>query len=152
MIKKAVFIFFCVIIFSISVFAEQNNNDTMQYDPRQLSSDFETINEAAGTDNEARISGQNNEIQIPDFSGERPSRENMPQGGWNMIPEQNGGIPAGDFRGNRGDMPNFQNPTSQVNQDKSFIDILKEYFTPILSLILLAFAFLFVIFYKRKKY
>ncbi len=68
------------------------------------------------------------------------TEQNFPQRGQGM---------QGGFQGQmNGDM---QQATAQ-NQSKSFTDILKEYSTPVISVILLALAFLFVIFYKRKNY
>ncbi len=41
---------------------------------------------------------------------------------------------------------------SKDNRKTGFLGFVKEYFTPIISLVLLAAAYVFVIFYKRKMY
>ena len=74
-------------------------------------------------DNEAQTDSEN---QANNPFGE----ENMPQGGFDR------------------ETP-FQNETTA---EETNTNVLKEYSTPIFSIILLAFAFVFVIFYKRKRY
>ena len=57
----------------------------------------------------------------------------------------------GDF-GGQFDGENFSNPTQEVEIEAQEHNFFEEYFTPIISVILLALAFVFVIFYKRKNY
>ena len=45
----------------------------------------------------------------------------------------------------------MQNPTQEVGL-KEEVNFFEEYFTPILSVVLLVLAFIFVIFYKKKSY
>lgn len=45
-----------------------------------------------------------------------------------------------------------RNMNTQAEQEKGFIGFVKEYSTPLTSVILLIFAYIFVIFYKRKHY
>lgn len=42
--------------------------------------------------------------------------------------------------------------TEKNSEERGFLRFIKTYSTPVISLILLALAFVFVIFYKRKKY
>ena len=67
--------------------------------------------------------------------------------------------PQGDGRGNmggfRGEMPPDMTEQEQSAEEKvenKILTFVKTYSTPIISVVLLAFAFLFVIFYKRKSY
>ena len=58
------------------------------------------------------------------------------------------------------EMPNGEMPSDMMEQEKSIdetvgnkiLTFAKTYSTPIISVVLLAFAFVFVIFYKRKNY
>lgn len=61
----------------------------------------------------------------------------------------------GEMGGFRGEMPPGMTEQEQKTEEKAENKILifvKTYSTPIISAVLLAFAFLFVIFYKRKSY
>jgi len=61
----------------------------------------------------------------------------------------------GEMGGFRGEMPPGMTEQEQKTEEKAENKILifvKTYSTPIISVVLLAFAFLFVIFYKRKSY
>ena len=77
----------------------------------------------------------------PEMQGE------MPQGVVaEEVPAQNGEVPMQMPWGNR-DMQNTE--TVQETGIKGF---LKTYATPVISVILLILAFIFVVFYKRKRY
>ena len=65
--------------------------------------------------------------------------------------QQFGGNMPGGMGGFFGNMQNFNGQT-QEEQPKGFLGFVKTYSTPITSVILLGFAFVFVIFYKRKNY
>ena len=108
----------------------------------------------------------------PENSGMNGNNSQMPQN----MPSQNGAF--GNAQGGQGfenmpdmsqfaeQMPNFggnngggnpwkmQNGTQaeQIQQDTGFMGFVKTNFTPIASAVLLLFAFIFVIFYKRKKF
>ena len=69
------------------------------------------------------------------------TEENSPFGG--QMPGGMGGFP--------GNMQNFGGQT-QEDMPKGFLGFVKTYSTPIVSVILLGLAFIFVIFYRRKNY
>ena len=98
--------------------------------------------------------------QVQDMNPAPPQSENnakIPDDGEMQNPDfppdmQNGEMPFGDMEGFPGDMPDFGGWTTQEEQPMSFMSFLKTYSTPVTSIILLIFAFIFVIFYKRKNY
>lgn len=67
-------------------------------------------------------------------------QENVPFGG--QMPEGMGSFP--------GNMQNSRDTATE--QETGFLGFVKTYSTPILSVVLLGLAFLFVIFYRRKNY
>ena len=88
-----------------------------------------------------RTPNENGEIS----QGENNTTENWQRPNGNM--EFGGRGPFG--RGfNENEM---QNPTQEVGL-KEEVNFFEEYFTPILSVVLLVLAFIFVIFYKKKSY
>lgn len=83
--------------------------------------------------------------------------EGMPQFEGGMMPEgmpsfggsqrQQGGFPGGfGFPGDQGQI------SMQEQEPVTFASVIKEYMTPIISMIILGFGFIFVIFYKRTKF
>ena len=61
----------------------------------------------------------------------------------------------GNMGGFRGEMPPGMTEQEQSTEEKAenkILTFVKTYSTPIISVVLLAFAFVFVIFYKRKSY
>ena len=61
----------------------------------------------------------------------------------------------GEMGGFRGEMPPGMTEQEQKTEEKAenkILTFVKTYSTPIISVVLLAFAFVFVIFYKRKSY
>lgn len=97
--------------------------------------------------------------QVPEgMEGQMP--EGFPGGENGEMPEgfpagMQGGFPGGMQGGFPGGMMGGQNAEETLSQgetQKSAWDFIREYATPIISVILLAFAFIFVIFYKRKRY
>jgi len=61
----------------------------------------------------------------------------------------------GNMGGFRGEMPPGMTEQEQSTEEKTenkILTFVKTYSTPIISVILLAFAFVFVIFYKKKTY
>ena len=89
-----------------------------------------------GFDGQMTENSNDREIHKPENFGGQPGDGENPMGG--QMP--------GGFRGG---MPNFG---QQETQPMGFGGFVKTYQTPILSVILLGVAFLFVIFYKRKHY
>lgn len=95
---------------------------------------------------------QGSNMPFEDMNGQKPlgdtsdSQEaSQQQVGGNSEVQQNPFMPAG---GMNGQFPgNMQN--GQAAEPKSFVE---TYSTPIISMILLALAYVFVIFYKRKHY
>ena len=75
-----------------------------------------------------------------------PPMGDMQNGGMSRQGMNNGQMPDGRFMGN-----NFNGQTQEA-EPMTFLDFVKTYSTPITSVILLAFAFVFVIFYRRKNY
>lgn len=90
-----------------------------------------------------------NEDAIPEASEQIPQgAEEQPQGG-----RGNMGTPP--YGGMRGGFPgNMQNNNQQTQETEpmTFLGFIKTYSTPITSVILLALAFIFVVFYRRKNY
>lgn len=92
---------------------------------------------------------QNNNAEAPSPNEENgASAENpqMPDGSKQFNGQMNGNM--GGFPGN---MQNF-NMQTQENTPTGFLGFIKTNSTPIISVILLALAFVFVIFYRRKNY
>ena len=94
---------------------------------------------------------------IPTQSGNNENAGGQGFGNVQNMPQFGGQAP--DFGGNMGSgmngFPgNMQNGTQneQQNQETGFSGFIKTNFTPVISAVLLVFAFLFVIFYKRKKF
>jgi len=109
------------------------------------------------------------DMQMPDFNNEFAPPPNTPngQGGTDNTPNgaqgstQNPNAGSNNIRGGmggfRGGMPNqgFDSTVpvmSNAQEELTPKSFIKEYFTPLLSIVLLALAFVFVIFYKRKNY
>ena len=65
--------------------------------------------------------------------------------------QQFGGRISGDMGGFPGNMQNFNGQT-QEDTPKGFMGFVKTYFTPIISVVLLGLAYIFVIFYRRKNF
>lgn len=93
---------------------------------------------------------QNNNSNAPD-SGRNGMGGNSQFGGFG----NSGNSPENGFFGNRGGFSgNMQNGTQNGTQPEAqgFAGFVKEYSTPIASVILLAIAYAFVLLYKRKHY
>lgn len=98
-----------------------------------------------------------NEENIPEVSKQIPqdTEERLNEGRGGMPPW--GEKPSGDFvppegmGGFRGNMQNNSERTTEA-EPLTFWGFVKTYSTPITSVILLALAFIFVIFYRRKNY
>ena len=169
MIKRIILCTLCMMLcFSVCTFADEVVDQQQTTKPQQ----GEQMRGSAGMrgflGEVQPVEGQRPpEITMPDSGNmpqfEVPFRDNMPtmpQDGENngvvrgedsqQPPEQNidgGRVPFGDFPGMQ---PNDYQ--TEVETPKTFKEIAIEYFTPIVSLILLALGFVFVIFYKRKTY
>lgn len=80
--------------------------------------------------------------QAADESASRPQRGDMPG---NMVGQENGfgGMPS-DMQANEA--------VAETDTSGGIVGFLKTYSTPITSVILLALAFVFVLFYKKKQY
>ena len=100
--------------------------------------------------------------QMPSADGQMPSSDGqMPSFGGQM-PSFDGQMPSADGQrpsfGGNGGMNRFpgnmqgSNQNTQAETEAGFMSFVKTNFTPILSVILLFFAFIFVILYKRKKF
>ncbi len=97
--------------------------------------------EATEPNADAGITEENQQTQ------ENGEESNQTQGG----NQQFGGQVPGGMGGFPGNMQNFNGQT-QEEQPKGFLGFAKTYSTPITSVVLLGFAFIFVIFYRRKNY
>ncbi len=84
---------------------------------------------------------QGGEMQIPGFNGQFDGQFNG----------QFNGQRLGGMGGFPGDMQNT-NQETQEETPKGFWGFVKTYSTPVISVILLGLAFIFVVFYKRKNY
>ncbi len=87
---------------------------------------------------------------MPDFAP--PDMGNMPDFDPSQAPDNNQ-FPNHNMQGGRpGGFPGMPNQQAQTETPKTFKELVMEYITPIISVVLLALAFVFVIFYKRKNY
>ena len=104
----------------------------------------------AADENTPAVSSQMLPQNQSDFQGMQPPENfdpsKMPEG---FSPPMGG---DGNFRGGMGGFPGEMKNNSQNAEQKDFLGFVKTYSTPITSVVLLAFAYLFVIFYKRKHY
>ena len=85
-------------------------------------------------------------------SGSNAENTTATEGNTNPNATQRG---KGNMGGFRGEMPPGMTEQEQKTEEKAenkILTFVKTYSTPIISVVLLAFAFLFVIFYKRKSY
>ena len=175
MVKKLLYIFLiCAAISALPVFAENTGNGNGDFDSQStppeisdgmnVSPDRQQEETPAPTDG-FRFSpdGGNNQQNFPtseNGTGSQGKRENGPGQNGGFSPEgfgqqggfDRGGFQPGGFFGEQGGMPGSQATDTAVQQTKGIKDYLKEYSTAITAMILLAFAFIFVIFYKRKRY
>ncbi|MBQ6846126.1 MAG: hypothetical protein IJO61_03245 [Oscillospiraceae bacterium] len=135
MIKKILPIILCLIlVFGISASAANTQGDT----PAENSHATEEMPNRQGR---PQGGGRGNMGMPPNMpSGEAPPE--LPEG---MTPPE---------------MPNGEMPPGMTDQEQNteekaeniILTFVKMYSTPIISVVLLAFAFVFVIFYKRKSY
>ena len=98
--------------------------------------------------------------QADAVQGEMPG--GMPEGMQGGMPgNMQGRMPQGGFGGFNGEMPEGMEEwfggrngmqSTEPEAPKTFMDIVKENATPIFSIVLLAGAFVFVIFYKKKNF
>lgn len=168
MIKKILYIFICVMLLSTSVFADENQA-LQKDDTKNQATEYKTNTKRQKGNGNFQIPEGNFNVQEGDFQmpgGNFP----IPEGDIQM-PEGNFQFPAGDFQmpenaegrsmfgqggfhpgGFSGDRMNMQNNPGMNSESFGFTAFLKEYTTPVISIILLALAFVFVIFYKRKNY
>ena len=171
MIKKILPIILCLIlVFGISVSATNTQGDT----PTENN---QTTEEMPNRQERPQGGGRGNMGMPPNMpNGEMPPQmngqanaENQQQSGQtgsgsnaendtateeNTNPDriQRG---EGNMGGFRGEMPPGMTEQEQNTEEKTenkILTFVKTYTTPIISVVLLAFAFLFVIFYKRKSY
>ena len=137
--KRFILLLLCfVLLFSVSVFAENedvNNAPTQEWqrDMNKGSVPSENFN---GQPPERAPQINNNESETPQENNQN----------WNQQ------MPNEEFGGKMPFENNMNNETAKDETPKSFTDYIKEYITPIISVILLAFAFVFVIFYKRNNF
>ena len=78
--------------------------------------------------------------------------QGMPPSGFQQGEFDRGGFQPGGFFGEQGGMREKQGTDIVTQQTKGIMDYLTEYSTAITAMVLLALAFVFVIFYKRKHY
>ena len=97
---------------------------------------------------------------------EMPNRQERPQGGGRGNMGMPPNMPSGEAPPELPEgmtppeMPNGEMPPGMTDQEQNaeekaeniILTFVKTYSTPIISVVLLAFAFVFVIFYKRKSY
>ncbi len=124
MIKRIVLVSLCLmLVFSISVLA----TDTLD-------------------DNVAQSSQGTEEILKPQNRFQGGGRENM-----GMPPDMTNREAMGELSGKMPPDMEIQEEGEQAPKSE-ILEFVKEYSTPIISVVLLSFAFVFVIFYKRKSY
>ena len=145
MLKKIIPIVLTLcLIFGVSVMAENTNPVNDGAVPE--------ISEQTPQNKEELPQGSGDNMEIPPMgdmqNGGMPP--NMQNGGMSREGMNNGQMPGGmgEFPGN---MQNFNGQT-QEEEPMTFSGFVKTNSTPITSVILLAFAFVFVIFYRRKNY
>ena len=113
------------------------------FTPPQNSGEFTPVQRKGTGDNTGELPKQNDNA-VTDENSEETNQapdKNSPFGG--RMPEGMGGFP--------GDMQDSSQNAPTVQQT-GFIGFVKTYSTPITSVVLLIFAFIFVIFYRRKNY
>ena len=99
-------------------------------------------NTAESDQDTSAATGESGSMESPGVSGER---ENM------QPPEMTGGRGKGGFSGDmNGEVADVGK--NQQGADLSAVSFLKDYSTPVTSLVLLILAFVFVKFYKKKTY
>jgi len=176
MVKRIIIYAVCFLMcFSSTVLADEVNDATQQQTDQTIQQEMRQDFPMQGE----RMGGRPREFgrQMP-TEGQRPPEITMPDSG-NMpdfqVPD-NGNmpkmpqddeyttddentirIPRGGMggEGQFGGFPWMQDSAgaqTAAEAPTTFKSILTEYFTPIVSLVLLALAFVFVIFYKRKNY
>lgn len=98
---------------------------------------------------------QSGNSQMPSADGQSPSFDGQMPSFDGQMPSADGQRPSFGGNGGMNRFPgNMQggNQNTQAETEAGFMSFVKTNFTPILSVILLFFAFIFVIFYKRKKF
>ena len=171
MIKKILPIILCLIlVFGISVSAANTQGDT----PTENN---QTTEEMPNRQERPQGGGRGNMGIPPEMpNGEMPPQingqanaENQQQSGQSSsgsnaengtATEENANPDRiqrgeGNMGGFRGEMPPGMTEQEQSTEEKAenkILTFVKTYSTPIISVVLLAFAFVFVIFYKRKSY
>lgn len=152
MIKRICALLICALmIFSVSVMAEDTATEETPVQQEQMQPP-----EGFGGGRGMRGGMGGRPPQMP--QGERPAMPDgempamadgeipaMPEGEMPQMPEGEFTPPSGD----RADRIAFADATPSQRGVSGF---LREYTTPIVSVVLLALAFVFVIFYKRKMY
>lgn len=133
MIKKlSAYVLCAMLVLSVCVYAD----NVPETPPVQE----EGLTQAVSEDASLKEQGEND--QAP---GENSQAPQFPGGNFENGAPQGGGAPFGERRMD-------ENEAQTVQTEKSIKDIIKEYSTPITSVAVLILAYIFVIFYKRKKY
>ena len=164
MLKKIIstIILLCL-VFGINVTAENTNNQPVpeaSVQSAQVSDEHSqdngtppapSQNSGEFTTSQSNVPPQNNDANTgnqtspPSNGNISPENSQAPVNNENFRGQMPGGM--GGFPGN---MQNTQN--TEVQQPTGFLGFVKTYSTPITSVFLLIFAYIFVIFYKRKNY
>ena len=174
MIKKILPIILCLcLLFSISAMAANTNDNNVpakssQEMPMQggerpqggnrggqmPQGEFTPPQNNMTNNDESTAPQENNALENENTQAANNNPENNTQKP-NESPEQNGQqngqFPGGMQGGFPGEMQNG-NQTTEAQQSTGFIGFVKTYSTPITSVILLALAFVFVLFYKKRSY
>ena len=162
MIKKTLFIFICILLMSTAVFADDMQEFTQN--ESEIQADESKGTQETQENNPKRQGGfqmPERDFQIPEGNFQMPEGDFQMPGGSSQMPESDTnrssrenmfgqeGFRPGNFSG---DIWGGQSTDISNEQNAGFAAFLKEYMTPAISLVLLAFSFVFVIFYKRKNY
>ena len=149
MIKRAAVCILCMMMFCVCVNAESIQSGTDAVTEQQTMPQ-NSERPAGGRGGMGGMQPPNGERPPMPADGEMPQR---PEGETTADKETE--MPQGGM-GGRGSFGGMMQPGQNTPETEStpmtFTGFLKEYQTPIISVILLALAFVFVIFYKRKRF
>lgn len=161
MIKKILSIILCCcLLFGINAFAENFGEEPKE---QQFSEEMQKHGGGNGRERGERPSGNERreppEGEAPPEMPENMNDEMTPRGDFAPPGEENGDMFRNDKKteteensrkADRTD--NMRSLNGNGGEENEIVDFLKEYSTPLLSMVLLVAAFVFVVFYKRKIY
>ncbi len=162
--KRKIISILCICFIAIQpVYAEEKKPPSCNNEFKQEQNSVEIQNEIQSNEKEPRLedgSQENQNFSPPDFKGDnRPERngnfsENNSPPDNNRFTKNNEHNAMRDFETDENSFQTVANSEveSENLSENSFMNFLKSYSTPLFSIFLLAAAFIFVTFYKRKTF